>query len=93
MAVASVIIPAVIGWLIPSIASFINGKLQRRSMRKSMQEIKALQKKEKLYDNETYTRKLLRVQDEIIRKLTTGKISESQYEILNSKIGSLKNEK
>ena len=84
LAVASVIIPAVIGWLIPSIASFINGKRQRRSMRKTMQDIILLQNDEPSYDDETFAEKLSQIRGEIIRKLTTGKISESQYDILNS---------
>jgi 40-residue YVTN family beta-propeller repeat len=87
LAVASVVIPAVIGWLVPSIASFINGFRQRRSMKKTMDAIIALQKNEKDYDKEIYTRKLLKIQNDIITKLTSGKISESHYEILNSKIG------
>lgn len=32
LAVASVVIPALIGWLIPSMAGFINGRRRRSSM-------------------------------------------------------------
>jgi YVTN family beta-propeller protein len=89
LAIASVVIPAMIGWLFPTIATFINNKLQRKSMRQIMHKIILMQKDKDQYDNTTYIKKLEEIQDEIIRKLTSGKISESQYEILNSKISNL----
>jgi hypothetical protein len=91
--VASVVIPALIGWLIPSIASFINSTRQRKSMRKTMQEIIVLQKNQMRYDSTLFTKRLSEIQDEIIRALTSGKISETQYDILNGKIDSLRNQK
>jgi YVTN family beta-propeller protein len=93
LAVASVVIPALIGWLIPSIASFINSTRQRKSMRKTMQEIIVLQKNQMRYDSTLFTKRLSEIQDEIIGALTSGKISETQYDILNGKIDSLRNQK
>jgi hypothetical protein len=62
-------------------------------MRKAMQEIIVLQKNQMRYDSTLFTKRLSEIQDEIIGALTSGKISETQYDILNGKIDSLRNQK
>ncbi|HLN34289.1 MAG TPA: hypothetical protein VK250_03310 [Nitrososphaeraceae archaeon] len=45
------------------------------------------------YDYENFRRDLSVIQKDVITKLTVEKISDSQYEILNTKIDNLPNEK
>jgi YVTN family beta-propeller protein len=84
----SIIIPALVGWSIPAIAGWVNGKRQRRHLREYMTRIYKVTNNNNDNPQNTveYLRRLREIQSDIEKALATGNISESQYEILNSKI-------
>jgi YVTN family beta-propeller protein len=81
----SVIIPAIAGWSIPAIAGWLNGKRQRKHLREYMTRIE-VNKKSNSPDTVEYLRRLEEIKTDIVKALSKGNISESQYEILNNKI-------
>lgn len=78
----SVIIPALAAWSIPAIAGYFNRRRHRKYMRKYMAEIIQIHD---MHQKE-YLKILEDKRNEIGKILTEGKITESQYEILNERI-------
>ena len=85
-------IPAIIGWFVPSIAGWVNGWRQRRNLGRFITELSVINKKfqdkdrDKDENIENIKAKYLNILDSlqgtIQNALTKGKISESQYQIL-----------
>jgi len=73
----SIMVPAVAGWSIPAIAGYFNTVRQRKVLRKIMREI--VHVNNNVRDDEQKRKFLENIRIE-------GKISESQYDILNNKI-------
>ena len=83
----TVMIPAIIGWLIPSILESVNNYRQRRVMKGYISQIMSYENKIR-QGNEVKQNisELEKIRLDIMSKLAEGKISESQYEILDGKI-------
>jgi len=82
----SVIIPAIAGWSIPAIAGWMNGKRQRGHLRQYMTRIDEVNKNSNSQDSVEFSRQFDQIRTDIENSLGEGNISESHYEILNSKI-------
>jgi YVTN family beta-propeller protein len=81
---------AIAAWLIPSIAGWINGWIQRQNLRRYLDEIIKIRT---TYQNDSnYPFKLEKKKIEIANYLTEGKISESQYTLLDKKISDYEEE-
>ena len=80
----SIMVPAIVGWSIPAIAGYFNTIRQRKVLRKIMGEI--IDANNNVGNIEQKRKRLRNIQIEIVKKLTDGKISESQYGILNDNI-------
>jgi YVTN family beta-propeller protein len=80
----SIMVPAIAGWSIPAIAGYVNTVRQRKVLRKIMGDI--IRVNNSSSDDEEKRRLFGEIQIEFEKKLTEGKISESQYDILNNKV-------
>ena len=83
----TVMVPAIIGWFVPSIAGWINGWRQRRNLEKFVAELSKINNDFKDKDKDVsikakYLERLEKLQDNTKKALTSWKISESQYQIL-----------
>jgi YVTN family beta-propeller protein len=84
----TVMVPAIIGWFVPSIAGWINGWRQRRNLEKFVYDLSMINDDFKDKDKKDasikakYLERLEELQDDIKGALTGWKISESQYQIL-----------
>jgi YVTN family beta-propeller protein len=84
----TVMVPAIIGWFIPSIAGWINGWRQRRNLETFVSKLSIINNDFKNKDRNTasvkaeYIERLEKLQDDVKKALTGWKISESQYQIL-----------
>ena len=81
----SIMVPAVAGWSIPAITAYINGVRQRKVLRCCMGKIIQIHEDTEI-DKDKHRSLLDKARIDIVEKLTQGKISESQYDILNNKI-------
>lgn len=86
----SVIIPAVASWSIPAILGWLSRRSQRQNFSQCMAAIIRIHDNY-LHDNR-YLKQLEEKRNEIADILTNGKITESQYGILNEKISYYENE-
>ena len=80
----SIMVPAIVGWSIPAIAGYVNTVRQRKVLRKIMGDI--IHVNNNVIDDIEKRKLLEQIRIEFEKKLTEGKISESQYEILNNKV-------
>jgi YVTN family beta-propeller protein len=80
----SIMVPAIAGWSIPAIAGYVNSVRQRKVLRTVMGQIMEINNR--IHEQKQRRRALEDIQVEIVKKLTEGKISETQYDILNNKI-------
>jgi YVTN family beta-propeller protein len=80
-----VIVPAIAGWSIPAIAGWLNGRRQRRHLRKFMISIDV---RNKISSQEPvkYLSRFEDIRRDIDEALAAGDINESQFDILNNKI-------
>jgi YVTN family beta-propeller protein len=86
---------AIATWFIPAIAGWINGWRQRQNLRRYMKDIIKMHTiYHSLYhlEDSKYTDELEKKRNEISKILTEGKISESQYTILDKKISDYEEE-
>lgn len=87
----SIVVTAIIGWFVPGIASWINSKRQGKYLDEYMTYI--FEAYDKLRDNkDKYLQRLETIKRQVAEKFAKGKLSESQYEILNDKISDYENE-
>jgi hypothetical protein len=78
-------VTAIIGWFIPGIARSINAKRQGKYVDEYMTGI--FEAYDKLHNSkDKYLRRLETIKRQVAEKFAKGKLSESQYEILNDKI-------
>lgn len=88
--IVTILVPTIIGWSLPAAISYINSRRQRKVLGIFMGKIAQIDKSTN--DDKQRRNELLKdARSEITGKLAEGKISESQYEILNDKISDLLN--
>jgi len=81
----SIMIPAVVGWSIPAITAYVSRVRQRKVLSYCMAKI--IQIRDTSQEDKDKQRSLLdKARIDIVEKLTQGKITERQYNILNDKI-------
>jgi YVTN family beta-propeller protein len=81
----SIMIPAVVGWSIPAITGYISRVRQRKVLRCCMGKIIQIHGNTQ-DDKDKHMSLLDKARIDIVEKLTQGKITEPQYNILNNKI-------
>jgi hypothetical protein len=81
----SIMIPAVVGWSIPAIAAYVSRVRQRKVLRYCMGKIIQIHDNTQ-NDKDKHISLLDKVRIDIVEKLTEGKITDQQYNILNNKI-------
>jgi hypothetical protein len=89
------IVGAIIVWMIPTIAGWINNWRQRQNLRRHMKDIIKMHTiHHSLYhmEDSKYSDELEKKRNEIAKILTQGKISELQYTILDKKISDYEDE-
>jgi hypothetical protein len=80
-----IVMTAVIGWFVPSIARWFNRNRQRGYLSRYMAAIDSVHDTSH-QSKEEYLKRLDGIRKTVQESFTKGKISESQYEILNNKI-------
>jgi YVTN family beta-propeller protein len=80
----SILVPAVVAWSIPAIVGYFNSLKQRKALRSIMEKI--MQINNDIREEKQRRSALEDIKSDIIKKLTQGKISETQYDIINNKI-------
>jgi hypothetical protein len=85
-----IVVAAIIGWFVPSIAGWFNAKRQRSYLGRNMTAIDDVFRTSN-QDKGDYLKRLEEIRKNIEQSFTKGKISESQYEILNNKISDHEN--